>query len=346
MAITSVPLLREDSILAWDIKGASGVTRGIPGVSASAQWQSLGRVDEWTDLGPEKAVYRDAIAGSGRQGATIGVAGTSYKPKTIGPFQVVDPRIMGFAWGQEVNAPVATGVGGGFRHTVSPTTRGALPYMDVQMADYKAGALTDGLTFLDVIMPRLSVRGEEVSEAGDETSGRVMIAPTLLPHDHSTAVAAKTVSLPTSTPYYKQHASLQFYNGDIDWRIHSWEYTLDNNAHHNYYHTNLYNGKPTEAAPEGAMHDLRLDLIADGHANSVSAKILRDLLLDEVKGNAQIKYIRTANVDEWAINLTDVQISEAPKTRRRGKIHYEVVAPVRASTFEYVDTNAARYFPA
>lgn len=343
MALTSVPLLREDSKLCWDIKGARGTTRGAAGVSATADWQSFGRVMEWTDMGPRQAVYRDVIAGAGREAATIGVAGTAYPAYSLGPYQIHDPRVMGFAWGREAANPAALG-GGYFRHTVSPSTNGALPYMDVQMMDYKAGVATDGVTYLDAVMPRLSVRGEEPSEDGNEGSGRIMMLPTLLPHDDSTAITAKGQTLPTSEPYYKQHATIKFYNDDVDWRIHSWEFSIDSFARHNYYHRSG-GDKPYEAPPEGAAYELRLDIVADGHQNSVTGSILRDLLRNKTKGNGQIKYARTANQDEWAINLTDIQIEEAPKRRTRGKIHYDVRAYVRASTFEYVDQNSGKYFP-
>lgn len=344
MALTTVPLLREDSIIAWAINGANGLTRGAAGVQAAEPWDSFGRVMEWTDMGPQKGIYRDIIAGAGPEAHTVGVAGTSYRPYTLGPLQVVDPKVMGFAWGREINAPVALG-GGYYRHTASPTNRGALPYMSVQMGDYKAGVLQEALTFLDVVMPRISIKGEEPDETGSENTGRIMFAPTLLPHDDSVAITSKAVSLPTSTPYYKQHASIKFYNNDLDWRIKSWEYTRDAHGAHHYYHTNTQSGKPFEAPPQGILHDLTMDFVADDHVNATSGLILQELMRQEVKGQAQIKYIRTANQDEWAINLTDVQIIEAPKERRAGPIMQNVKAVVRASTFEWVDTNASRFFP-
>lgn len=342
MALTTVPLLREDSILAWDLQGASGLTRGAAGVSAASTWQSFGRVMEWTDMGPQKGVYRDAIAGAGPEAHVIGIAGTSYKPYALGPLQVNDPRVMALAWGREVNAPASLG-GGFYRHTASPTNRGALPYFSVQAGDYKAGTLTDGFTYLDCVMPRLSVRGEEPDEEGSENTGRILIAPTIMPHDHSSAIAAKGVSLPTTTPYYKQHASIQFYNSDVDWRIKSWEYTRDSHAAHHYYHTNTQSGKPFEGPPQGILHDLMMNIVADGHTSG--GNLLRDLAANEVLGQGQIKYVRTANQDEWAINLTDIQINEAPKERRAGPIAYNVDAAVRATTFEWVDQNSSRYLP-
>lgn len=338
MALEAVPLLREDSILCW------GKEATFKTVSAdAAPWQSLGRVEEWTDLGPVKAVFREAIAGSGRQAATIGVGGTVYPQTTIGPFQVVDPRFLGFAWGEELAANGPTAIGGGYyRHTVTPTTNGQLPSMSVQMGDYKAGSLVDGMTYLGVIMPKLSLRGEEGNEDG--TGGRVLAAPTLAAHDHSTATTAKSVTLPTSTPYYKQHASIQFYDTDVDWRIHSWEYSIDNSAKANYYHRSG-GDKPFESPPEGVLHDLTLDIIADAHQAAGHAAILRDLAANETTGQGKIKYVRTANQDEFAVNLTDIKIESALKTRSKGKIHYEVKAYVRATSFEYVDQNAAAYYP-
>lgn len=338
MALTAVPLLSEDSILAWDIESVRGTA------PAAATWQSFGRVSEWVDLGPRNNVFREAIAGSGRQAATIGVEGVSYGPTTLGPWQIVDPRVLGFAWGQEVNAPVSLG-GGFYRHTATPTVRGALPSMGVQGYDYKAGVKTDGNTWLNVVMPRLAIRGEQVNEDG--TGGQIMFAPTLLPHNDDPTVADKAVTLPSTEPYQKGHASIQFMGADTDWRIEGWEFILDNNAKPNTYHTNSNSGKPYESPPEGVLYDLRFDIIADGHlATGAGNRLLRDLVRDKVTGTAQIKYIRTANQDEWAVNLVDVVIADAPKRRRRGKIHYEAIAHCRTSSFEWVDQNSARYFPA
>lgn len=336
MAIEPVPLLRENSILCWE---KEDTFKTAPSASA---WQVLGRVEDWEDLGPVKQVFREAIAGSGREAATIGVAGTAYPPMALGPFQIVDPRFMGFAWGQEPNSPVSLG-SGYYRHTAIPTTRGIFPSMSVQMADYKSGVMTDGLTFLGVVMPKLSARGEEVGEDG--SGGRIMAIPTLVAHDDSSAVAAKTVSIPGTMPFFKQHAALKFYNDDLDWRIHSWEFDLDSHARTNWYHTNTNSGKPAETPPEGITYDIKFDIIADGHQNLVTGKMIRDLLRDEVKGNVQLKYIRTANQDEWAINVTDMQITSAPKRRSRGKNHYQVTGHGRSTTFEWVDQNSTRYFP-
>lgn len=336
MALQATPLLREDSILCWDIETT------FKTAPAAATWQALGRVEEWTTLGPRKQVYRNAIAGSGREAATIGVAGTAYPPTTLGPFQIVDPRIMGFAWGQEPNPPVALG-SGYYRHTTIPTTLGRHPSMSVQMGDYKTGTLTDGQTWLGVVMPRLSVRGEEASE--EPESGRVMMAPTLLPHDDSITVPSKAVTLPTQTPYYKQHANIQFYNGDVDWRINSWEFNLNSNSETAWYHRAADQGKPNETPPQGILYDARFEIVADGHQNAVSNKLIRDLLRDEVKGNIQIKYARTLNQDEWAINITDFHLEDAPKRYRRGKNVYEPMGYGRSTTFEWVDQNSTRYFP-
>lgn len=333
MAIETVPLLREDSVCWWEIESAF---KTLP---AGATWRAFGRVDEWTDLGPVNNLFRDAIAGAGRQANAIGRAGLSYPPKTLGPWQIHDPVSVGFAWGQEVSAPVAIG-GGYYRHTATPTVNGRLPSMGVQMYDYKAGTRVDGTTYLGVLMPKVSVRGEAVDEGGE--GGRVMFAPTLMPHDHDTAAAAKAGTLPTTTPYKYSHVQLTL-NADLDWRLHSWEFMLDNFAKHNYYHNSSYGEKPAEAPPEGAKSDARFDIIADGHS---AGGILRDLKNNATKFNGQIKCVRTANQDEWAINLTDVIIEDAPQRRSRGKNHYDLQCAVRASSFEWVDQLSTRFFPA
>ncbi len=338
MALEASTLLRENSKLVWD-KETTFKT-----APATSPWNLLGRVEEWADLGPVKALQPDVPAGTGREpGLHLSVAGTQYPDTTIGPFQVVDPRFLGFAFGQEVSAPAALG-GGFYRHTVTPTTNGALPSMAVQMADYKAGVLTDGLTYLGVIMPRLSVRGEEASEDG--TGGRVLAAPTFRAHDDSSAVAGKPAATMETEPYDRSHANIQFFNADVDWRIHSWEVNLDNQARANYYHRSADAGKPFESPPEQAMTTARIDVIADGHLNTVTGKLIRDLVRDESLGNVQFKSVRTANQDEWALNLLNCRISQALKQRRRGKIHYEVELTAGSVSLEYVDANSARYFPA
>lgn len=339
MALETVPLLSEDSILCWDIETVRG------SAPATAAWQSFGRVDEWVDLGPENQVFRDPIAGSGRQAATVGVEGVTYRPKTLGPWQVVDPRVLGFFWGQELSAPVQIGATPYYRHTATPTTNGALPSMAVQGYDYKKGVKTDGNTWLNVIMPRLGLRGEPTGEDGK--GGRVLFAPTLLPHNDDPTVANKTVSLPTSTPYARQHATIQFFGSDVDWRIESWEFLGDNQARTNYYHQTANGQKPVESPPEGMSYDIRLDIIADGHlATGASNRLIRDLVRDKVKGTGKIAYARTANQDEFAVNLTDILLLDAPKRRRRGKVHYDAQAICRTSSFEWVDQNNTRYFPA
>lgn len=335
MALEAVPLLKEQSKVCWDIETT------FKTAPAAATWQSLGRLEEWDEPGVVKAIARQAIAGAGAEAASIHAVGTSYGPFALGPMEIQDPRIMGFGWGQEVNLPVALS-GGYYRHTASATTNGRLPSMGLQFADYKAGTLTDGLTYLGVLMPRIGVRGEEANEDG--SGGMVRWTPTLLPHDHSTAVAGKAVTLPTTEPYSKKHATIQFYNSDTDWRIHGWDYVRDSHATPNWYHRSTDQGKPNEAPPQGIDHQISLDIVADGHSNSGS--LIRDIVANEVKGNAQIKYVRTANQDEWAINLTDIMLERAPKVHRRGKIRYNAQGYARVSTFEWVDQNSTRYFPA
>lgn len=335
MTLETVPLLREDSILCWEIES---IFKTAP---AAATWQSLGRVESWADLGPVKPISRQVIAGSGREAANTHVQGTAYPPTAIGPFQVVDPRFLGFPFGQEVGAPTALG-GGYYRHAATATQNGRLPSMAMQMGDYKKGVLTDGQTYLGVVMPRLGLRGEEVGEDG--TGGRVLATPTFLPHDDSIAVAGKAISLPSSEPYKMEHASITFFS-DLDWRIHSWEATVDNHVIQNYYHRSTDAGKPFEAPPADISYDLTMDIIADGHQNP-SGKLIRDLVRDEVEGNVTLKYVRTANQDEFELDLAGVRLESALKDRTRGKIHYQVKAVARAGIFQWVDQNSARYFPA
>lgn len=335
MALQAVPLLAEDSLLSYELES---VFKTAP---AATTWRSFGRAIEYQDLGPTHSVFRDAIAGAGREPHVIGTEGTNYGPVNQGPWQVVDPIPLALTWGQEASAPV--NLGGGYRHTARPTTNGALPSFSVQMHDLKNGTRVDGTTYLGTIQPDLVIRGEE--GAPDGSGGRVMFSPTHLAHDDDTDVATKGVTLSGSEPYRKSHASIEFYD-DADWRIHTWELSASNNATSNHYHRAADNDKPHETPPEGFTADLSMEIIADGHTDAVNTKLIRDLLREKIQGDGQIKYIREANVDEWAINLDSILIQDAKKTRRRGKVRYAVDAIVKATTFEWVDQNSSRVLPA
>lgn len=340
MAIEAVPLLREDSILCWDIEST------FKTAPAAATWQSLGRVEEWSDFGPKVNVFREAIAGSGREAASIGGNGKSYGPITLGPFQVVDPRFLGFAYGREPSAPSAIGATSRYEHSVTPTNAGRLPSMSIQAADYKAGARIDGNTFLGCIMPRLSLRGEATEENG--SGGRILAAPTFIGHDDDPTVAAKAISIPTSEPYFFSHAEGNTFFGDANYRIHSWEATIDNHAASNYYHTSPASEKPTESPPEGITYDFRAEIVADGRINSTNASLIRDIVRNKLKGNIDLYYQRagTPDWDYFILTFTNVVLESATKVRRRGKIMYDVVGYAANSIFKYADGNSARYFPA
>lgn len=337
MALEAVPLLSEDSLLSWGLEGT------FKSVASGSTWRSFGRAIEFDDLGPTHATYRDAIAGAGREAHQTGFEGTSYGPKTYGPWQVVDPKPLALSWGQEVSPPAQIGSTGFYRHTATPTTNGQLPSMSVQMLDLKGTTVVDGTTYLGVIQPDLAIRGEEGGEDG--SGGRIMYSPTLLGHDDDTGVAKKGVTLPTVEPYRKSHAHLQFYD-DADFRIHTWETSLSNNATPTHYHRAEDNDKPHESPVEGITYDLAMEIFADGHEDATNAKIIRDLLRDKVTGQGVLKYARTLDEDEWTINLTDIQLKDARKVRRRGKIRYAVDAQVRATNFEWVDDQSTRFLPA
>lgn len=338
MALEAVPLLAEDSLLSWELEST------FKTVASGSTWRAVGRAIEFQDLGPTHAIFRDAIAGAGREAHNVGFEGTSYGPVAQGPWQVVDPKILALTWGQEVSVPAQIGATSFYRHTATPTTNGLLPSMSVQMLDKKGATVIDGTTYLGVIQPDLTIRGEEAAEDG--SGGRVMFSPTWLAHNDDKTVTEKSITLPTAEPYRKSHAAIQFYDTDQDWRIHTWEFSPSNNVTSNHYHRSADNDKPFESPPEGIIYDLSMEIIADGHTDAANSKIIRDLLRDKVLGAGKIHYIRTANQDEWAINLTDIAIQDAKKTRRRGKVRYAVDAIVRASTFEWVDTNSSRFLPA
>lgn len=336
MALEAVPLLSEDSLLSWELEDT------FKTVAPGSTWRAWGRAIEFRDLGPVHAAYRDAIAGAGREAHQIGHEGISYGPVTQGPWQVVDPRALALTWGQEESAPVSLG-GGYYRHTAIPTKRGQLPPFSLQMLDLKAGTVVDGTTYLGTIQEAVAIRGEEGGEDG--SGGRVMFAPSWRAHDDDPSITKKGVTLPSDEPYRKSHGLVDFY-GDQDWRIHTWEFSMDNHVESSHLHRAADEDKPFESSPQGVTYDLTLEVTADGHVDATNDKLIRDLAGDKILGDGQIKYARTAGQDEWAINLSDILIRDPRKIRRRGRVRYQVDAIVRATTFEWVDQQSTRFLPA
>jgi hypothetical protein len=329
-------MLSEDSVVAWALESTFKTAPG-------GTWNAFGRVTDWKDLGPHNAITKEPIAGAGREAHSIFRSGISYGG-TI-PFQVVDPKILGLAWGQEPAVPVALG-GGYYRHTLQPTQRGILPSIAIQMRDKtgEAVAKTDKTTYLGAICKGLALRGEEPGEDGG--NGRLMAALDLLPHDDDDTVSDKSVSLSTLDPYRYHHGRMTLFGGQV-YRILDWELTLDNAAKHAYYWQDTTSQKPFEAPPENISYEFSGRMVADGQL--FGGVTPRKLAQQATTGNGTLYFYRTAGQDEFQINLVDMMLEAAPRSRSHGKVIYEFKAHVRStgsSGFQWVDQSNTQYFPA
>lgn len=334
-------MLRSESILCWEIESTR---RQAP---AASTWRSFGRVDEWTDLGPRNAIFRDVIAGAGREADQIGFEGVQYTG-TIGPFQVVDPRVLGFWWGQEVSAPVQIGATSFYRHTVTPTTNGALPSKSVQMRDRQIASpsRTDKTTFLETITRRLTLRGERPNEDG--SGGRLMAALDELAHDDDDTVADKGVTLPSTLPYRYTHGNISLW-GEQVFRIEDWEFVGDANAESNHYWQDTNANKPYETPPGNSMAEFRCNLIADGELYSTGGGVdeyVRQINKNRRLGNGTLLFRVTPNQNEFQLDLTDIALPDALKTRPgSGKVRYKANGFVRKTAMSWVDNSSTRFFP-
>lgn len=338
---TAVPFQTEDSILCWELESSR---RTAP---AAGTWRSFGRISEWEDIGPEHAVFREPVAGAGREAHSIGVEGKAYRGN-IGPFQVVDPLILATWWGQEVSLPTALG-GGYYRHTATPTTNGQLASYAVQMRDrtlLTSAPLTDKNTYLETVTNRLALRGEAPQDDG--SGGRCMAALGVLAHSDDPSVADKNVTLPTSDPYRFHHGTITLW-GEPVLRVLDWEFEADNQGTPDYYWTSTYGRGPAETSPGAPVYGFRCSVVADGEsftAGSVTGTV-KDILRGATPANGSVLMRRTANQDEFQVNLTDVLLQGAPKRRiPNGKVVYQCRGVVRASTFQWVDQTSTRLLPA
>lgn len=339
MPATAIPMLKENSILCWE-KETTFKT-----APAAATWRSFGKVTEWNDLGPQQAVFRDLISGSGVEAHQIGFEGTTYQD-TLGPFQVVDPLVLGFWWGKET-ARAASGATGFFRHTLAPTDLGLPPSMGVQMRDRQVGSptRTDKTTYLGTLVKRLSLRGEEVADDG--SGGRLMAALDLVAHDDDETVADKAVTLPAATPYRYSHGRLTLW-GEQVFRVETFEWSGDRQNRYNFYWRDDNTQKPAEAPPEGALYDFNAVIVADGEQFTTGGgvdKFIRQIARERLLGDATLRFIRTLDQDEFQLNLVDLALVGAPKHRTTGKVRYRVRGHARTSTMQYVDDQNTAYFP-
>lgn len=343
---TTTPFLGESSIIAWELESTRGTAP-----STSSAWRSFGRLKEFQDLGPIWAIYRDAIMGAGQEAHEIGREGRVYGPATMSPFQVRDPLVLGFVFSKETDRSADLG-GGFYRHTLEPTDAGQLDSMSVGMRDRRldGSSAEEAVIFLETIMPRLSLRGEQPNPDG--SGGRLMAAPDLMAFDHQTSTVgsadptAVTVSLGSADPYRFHHGRLRI-DGEQVFRVNSFELTIDRRAEYAFYWQDANGDKPFEAPPEGAVYDLTIEAVADADSYTVGAnpaKTIRELLRDEVAFDGDLRFQRTADQDEFQFDLTDVVLQEAPGVRRQGKVTLQTRAPLRGVDMLYVDSEDSNFF--
>lgn len=329
------PFLSRRSIVAWEKES----TRGSAPSTGSA-WQPFGRVTSLDDFGPQWSIFRDPVLGAGIEAHEIGFEGKSFGPTTIPAFQVRDPRVLGFAWSQEVSR---TGANAGFfRHELAPK-QGQLDSFATGIRDRAADGTEYARIFLECIMPRLSMRGEAIGNDG--SGGRFMAAPDVLPHDDTKTDATNvTVNLGTAEPYRWYHGRITL-DGTLVARLEDWEFTLDRRAEANYYWRDDTGRGPDEAPAQEATADFRGTAIADGATYTSNNETFRDLLRNRRTFDIEIRAARTVDEDEVRLQLTDVVLSAAPGSRQNGqKVSIGLTAPVRQTRFEYVDANDAAFF--
>lgn len=343
---SATPFLGEDSILAWEKESTRGTAP-----STSSAWKSFGRVSEFQDLGPIWSIYRDAIIGAGQESHEIGREGRVYGPATMTPFQVRDPRVLGFVFSKETNR-ADEGDGVHYEHTLEPTDAGQLDSMSVGMRDRRldGSSAEDAVIFLETIMPRLSLRGEKPNPDG--SGGRLMAAPDLMAHDHQTTTVgsadptAVTVSLGSADRYRFHHGRIRI-DGEQVFRVNSFELSIDRRAEYAFYWQDANGDKPFEAPPEGAVYDLTMEAVADADTYTVGAnpaKTIRELLRDEVTWDGDLRFSRTDDEDQFAFDMTDVVLQEAPGVRRKGKVLLQTRAPLRSLDMRYTDENNSAFF--
>lgn len=333
-----VPYLSEDSIVAWDDE----TTRGT--APSASTWRDFGRVEEFRDLGPTNALRRDYIAGGGRQAFSIERTGIEYGGSLS--FQVVDPLVLGYFWGEET-ARTQIGTSGFYRHTVNETTNGQLPSMSVQMRDQQGSAAssptTDKFTYLEVVMNELGITFERINDDG--SGGRVQAEATLMPHDHDRTVEDKSVTPDSSEPYSYSEGKLTLF-GETSFPLLEGEIQTSNNAEYRRWWEDSPTQTPNAAPPQNVEGTFRFTLEGQGTTFSgLNNEVIRAANANGRSGDATLRFARTVDEDEWQIDLTSITLQDAQGRRTSGPVEIECVGWIQDSQFQYVDGNNTAFFP-
>lgn len=338
MAEPTVPYLSEDSILGWQRESTRGTAP-----ATSSDYRDYGRVESFQTLGPQQSLARDLLINDDQEASDIIPEGTVFGPRSLGPFQIRDPLIIGYAWSKETNRSSDLG-GGHYRHTLSPTDLGQLDSIAEGQKDQKndGSGDEDAILFKETIIPTASIRGE--APTADGGGGRAMAAIDRMAHsaEYNTSKASGlSVSANTTEPYKWHHGKLTL-DGTQVYRLVEFEFTINRRAQYAFYIRDDESTTPTEAPPEGAIYDFTFTAVAD--ENQHSSDDLMGHLRNRTKFDGELAFTRTADEDEFDIQLTDVVIGDAPRQRGQGKVLINATTQVRQARFRYVDGNDSAHF--
>lgn len=312
---------------------------------ASGAWNPFGyRVTDLRDPGPENAWNRHRGWGGGREAQKLDLIAQDYGGP-LGTFKLTDPRIPGFAWGQEPSLPVQIGGSGFYTHTAQPTVNSVAPSISAQVHDQDGGGVgVSRATYQGGIQTEMELSGDE--------GGEVYFTPTYYwQSDDDGALALCTVTDPTTPTYKHFHGALTAYGQQI-LRIQSWRFRLVSKATRARY-WNQTNPKLAYEYPlEDVDYVFSARAVADGKQFSgFSNRDIRSLLHNGDIGSAVIQAVKTANQDAVTINIGSasdaLSLITAPRVRPAagGRVVYELDFAARASTYQWIDQTATRYFP-
>jgi len=336
MAAGDNPYMTAKTVLTWEKESTFGTS------PASGAWNTFGyRRGELRDLGPINTWQQHRAWESGREPVKLDLLSQDFGAP-LAEFLLTDLRIPGFAWGEEVSAPAQIGATVYYRHTATPSTNHPTDSMAVQIHDEDAAGNATRTTWVGGVMTEIEIAGAE--------NGEVSFTPTIQARKPDTSIAKNTVTTPTSTSYKHHHGYIEIY-GEQLLRVNSWRFRKISEATRLRYWNDTDPLYAYEYPLGEANYVFSCRAVADGKQFSGfgSRDILRMAENGDI-GTAQIRWAKTVDQDEGKIVIGSsndaLGIITVPRVRSAGggRVEYEIDFVCRTSQYQWVDTNASRYF--
>jgi len=332
------PLMASALKVTWEKESSFNETPGT-----GSDWNQWGaRKGEVRSLGPENTWDQQRHwNGNGRESDHMELVQQDYGGR-LGEFKVKDPKILGFWWGQEPNAPSQIGSTGYYRHTAVPTTNDQTDSLSCQFVAEDRAGNTMLTTYNGLVMDQLEFVFNEEIEAS--------YAPTFIGKSTDSGASQASVTTSTSPTFRHYHGFVEVFGQKLI-RIQNLRLRSLNNAERRRYWNQNDPLNANEFPVQQTEYEVTARCIGDAQTfSSFLSKDLHQLAKDGDIGQATMKAVETQDENEFQVNFGSADDAWAISTMEilgkaeGGGLVFDLEFAGRDSEFQWVDQNSNRYF--